>query len=276
MMKDAIDLVVELGQASVSALQRRFRIGYSRATRMIDAMESMGIIGPPDGAEPRKVICTDPSQIEKALKTYDPKIDYGAENRVRLEQTVDEKEVLEVLKITRLEETLPLTDIIPVKATIITGSTHEDRLGIVDRVIASTSFVDNKIILIDSQGFYSIYNGLTNLLIPVVTDPEKCRACARWVNADYSDRIKHFAEKRVRSKEQYNDISDVDTKISNVLTIIYDAELDSAYIEELAAGVLLHGDVAGIYTLVFSNNSNASIVKKAVQKGFEVKDVAEI
>ncbi len=49
LMPEAIALVRELNKASTSLLQRRFRIGYTRAARMIDAMEEMGIIGPPTG-----------------------------------------------------------------------------------------------------------------------------------------------------------------------------------------------------------------------------------
>lgn len=58
LLSDAIDLVVKSGQASVSMLQRRFRIGYNRAARIIDMMESRGIIGPPDGSRPRQVLMT--------------------------------------------------------------------------------------------------------------------------------------------------------------------------------------------------------------------------
>ena len=49
LMPDAIALIRQLNKASTSLLQRRFRIGYTRAARMIDAMEEMNIIGPPTG-----------------------------------------------------------------------------------------------------------------------------------------------------------------------------------------------------------------------------------
>jgi S-DNA-T family DNA segregation ATPase FtsK/SpoIIIE len=49
LMPEAIELVRKLNKASTSLLQRRFRIGYTRAARLIDAMEEMGIIGPPTG-----------------------------------------------------------------------------------------------------------------------------------------------------------------------------------------------------------------------------------
>ena len=53
---DAVQLVVEMQTASVSLLQRRFRVGYSRAARIVDQMEMRGIVGPPDGSRPRKVL----------------------------------------------------------------------------------------------------------------------------------------------------------------------------------------------------------------------------
>ncbi|KIY20757.1 FtsK/SpoIIIE family DNA translocase [Mesobacillus subterraneus] len=53
---DAVDLVVEMQTASVSMLQRRFRIGYSRAARLIDEMELRGIVGPYEGSKPRTVL----------------------------------------------------------------------------------------------------------------------------------------------------------------------------------------------------------------------------
>ena len=58
-LPEAIDLVVRSGQASVSMLQRRFRIGYNRAARIVDMMEARGIIGPQDGSRPRQVLMTE-------------------------------------------------------------------------------------------------------------------------------------------------------------------------------------------------------------------------
>ena len=53
---DAINLVVEEGQASISLLQRRLRIGYARAARIVDEMEAKGIVGGFEGSKPRKVL----------------------------------------------------------------------------------------------------------------------------------------------------------------------------------------------------------------------------
>ncbi|MDY0396418.1 DNA translocase FtsK [Virgibacillus halophilus] len=53
---DAVQMIIEMQSASVSMLQRRFRIGYTRAARLIDAMEDRGIVGPYEGSKPRKVL----------------------------------------------------------------------------------------------------------------------------------------------------------------------------------------------------------------------------
>ena len=59
LLPEAIETVVRAGQASVSMLQRRFRIGYNRAARIVDMMEARGIIGPADGSRPRQVLMTE-------------------------------------------------------------------------------------------------------------------------------------------------------------------------------------------------------------------------
>lgn len=56
LFEDAVRLVVETGQASISMLQRRFRIGYARAARLIDMMEVRSIVGPNQGSKPREVL----------------------------------------------------------------------------------------------------------------------------------------------------------------------------------------------------------------------------
>lgn len=56
MYKDALRVVVESGKASTSLLQRRLRVGYARAARIIEQMEEQGVIGPADGARPREVL----------------------------------------------------------------------------------------------------------------------------------------------------------------------------------------------------------------------------
>ncbi|GEN81971.1 DNA translocase SpoIIIE [Sporosarcina luteola] len=53
---EAVQLVTEMQTASVSMLQRKFRVGYSRAARIVDQMELRGVVGPPEGSKPRQVL----------------------------------------------------------------------------------------------------------------------------------------------------------------------------------------------------------------------------
>ncbi len=85
LLKDAIEFVVMQKQASTSMLQRKFRIGYNRAARMIDAMEERGIVGPADGSRPRRVFLSEEglADLDEHLKSG-----YG-------EADIDEKPVHE-------------------------------------------------------------------------------------------------------------------------------------------------------------------------------------
>ena len=53
-----MEVVLETGQASVSMLQRRLKLGYSRAARLVDQMEERGIVGPFEGSKPRQLLIT--------------------------------------------------------------------------------------------------------------------------------------------------------------------------------------------------------------------------
>lgn len=68
LFEEAVRLVMDLGQASSSMLQRRFRIGYTRAARLVDCMEELGIVGPAVGSKPRELIMTRPDIEAKFFK----------------------------------------------------------------------------------------------------------------------------------------------------------------------------------------------------------------
>lgn len=64
MFRDAVRVVVEARKASTSLLQRKLRIGYSRAARIIEEMEEQGIIGAADGSRPRDVLITSMDELD--------------------------------------------------------------------------------------------------------------------------------------------------------------------------------------------------------------------
>ena len=68
MLSEAIEVVVENGMASTSLLQRKLKLGYARAARIVDQMEQRGVIGPYEGAKPRKVLITKEQLMEKEAR----------------------------------------------------------------------------------------------------------------------------------------------------------------------------------------------------------------
>ena len=71
MYKEAKDVVILAGKASASLLQRRLRVGYARAARLLDILEENGVIGPGDGAKPREVYLK-PAGIADSLPEIEP------------------------------------------------------------------------------------------------------------------------------------------------------------------------------------------------------------
>jgi len=71
LLPQALDIVVETGYASVSLLQRRMKLGYPRAARLIDALHEKGFIGPFDGSKPRKVLITQGQLLERKAREGD-------------------------------------------------------------------------------------------------------------------------------------------------------------------------------------------------------------
>lgn len=67
-LEEAIEFIVSGGKASTSSLQRYFKLGYGRAARLMDEMESMGVVGPSEGSKPRQVLMTKQEWYERKLR----------------------------------------------------------------------------------------------------------------------------------------------------------------------------------------------------------------
>ena len=71
LIEKAIDIIMELGQASTSSLQRKLKLGYARAARIMDELEQMGVIGPSEGSKPRKILMTKSQWAERRMRKLD-------------------------------------------------------------------------------------------------------------------------------------------------------------------------------------------------------------
>ena len=68
MLPQAIEVILEANQASTSLLQRRLKLGYARAARIVDQMEARGIVGPSEGSKPRQILITREQFYEMQLR----------------------------------------------------------------------------------------------------------------------------------------------------------------------------------------------------------------
>lgn len=68
LLSSAVDIVLELGSASTSVLQRKLKVGYARGARIVDQLQEKGIVGPPEGSKPRKVLITKQQWLEMCAK----------------------------------------------------------------------------------------------------------------------------------------------------------------------------------------------------------------
>ena len=81
MLPAAVDVILETGQASVSMLQRRLKLGYSRAARIVDEMEEKGIVGPFQGSKPRAILVT--KEQWEAMKN-------GSSSQMQIEEIIEQ------------------------------------------------------------------------------------------------------------------------------------------------------------------------------------------
>ena len=72
LLPQAVDVILDTKQASVSMLQRRLKLGYSRAARLVDQMEELGIVGPFEGSKPRQLLITREQWQEMSMSGRTP------------------------------------------------------------------------------------------------------------------------------------------------------------------------------------------------------------
>ena len=89
MLPAAVDVILETGQASVSMLQRRLKLGYARAARIVDEMEEKGIVGPFQGSKPRAILITKEQWAAMQGQSQQMAFDDLAENNTDIPDDID-------------------------------------------------------------------------------------------------------------------------------------------------------------------------------------------
>ncbi len=95
MLEDAIAVAIEAERVSTSYLQRRLKLGYSRAARIIDLMEQMGVVGPASGSKPREVLVSEwPPESERVQEEME--LEESDDQFEESEEEIDEEEIEEL------------------------------------------------------------------------------------------------------------------------------------------------------------------------------------
>ncbi|MDP2586321.1 MAG: DNA translocase FtsK 4TM domain-containing protein [Candidatus Komeilibacteria bacterium] len=92
LLEEAKDIVIKAGKASASLLQRRLRVGYARAARLLDLLEEQGVIGPGDGAKPREILISDQDFYHIPSETTNKYVSESAPGADEVEEEEPEEE----------------------------------------------------------------------------------------------------------------------------------------------------------------------------------------
>ncbi len=122
LLEDAINIAIEAGRVSTSYLQRRMKIGYSRAARIVDLMEEIGVVSAGDGAKPREVLVTEWPPAGVGVNTdltgapmtrdvgVDPRVDPSSDEEDEDEEIEDEESDDEVVDVEVVSVDAPMAD----------------------------------------------------------------------------------------------------------------------------------------------------------------------
>ena len=209
-METAIKTVCDAGYASTSLIQRRLECGYARASRIIDDMEQLGVIGPHRGSQPREVLITYGEWLEFS-KTV--KIRTISNNEVQLThyfsvESVDEyKNVGELIK-NRLNIEVDYSNngyyFNKLSNFVVPNSTDKIQNDFINNVISFANVEAVKLILINETPSYDEYKGMPHLLLPIITEYSKSTNTINWLVQEMNDRLKLFSLFECKSIESYN------------------------------------------------------------------------
>lgn len=271
MFEEILKFTIDTGKISASLLQRRFRLGYDRAARLVDQLENFGVIGPANGAKPREVLVNDFTEIvfddfELDIKKSDninenKESDNTSYNHTRTEGLINfMKEKFDITSNYKNDgQKLNLF-----KNSYITN--HNDNLtNLLEYLIKENTPLHLKLVLLDTRiTTFMNYKFVPHLLVPVFSDLKKSSLVLEKLVAEMNNRYELLLKNNYKNIKQYND-NVVGEKIPYIFTFIYDI---NDVIKFQDANVPLQelirlGESVGIILLLSSslNRSNVNLGK---------------
>jgi DNA segregation ATPase FtsK/SpoIIIE, S-DNA-T family len=298
--KKAVEVIVQYDRASAGLLQRRLSIGYARAARLIDQLESASVLGPADGAKPREVLIRSVDEIlergETTEKQDDPfkaPFNYRVPKGLNLSkgdktysgEYISDAVNSRVLKETKVGFPIPLgfdekgklfiESLLNVRNLIIAGNTLSQKENLVDTILLTYLLrykpSELKIILIDPTHYLDLYDGIAHLLSPVIHDYDKINSALKWSQAEMERRLKQFSEAGVRDIRAYNEKFE-SKGLPRILIVafceFFDVETEDAFTRLTAQGVR-----AGIHSIIVVDRTSGQSLPGMIKSNIPARVV---
>lgn len=264
MFDEAVKLIQELGKASSSLLQRRLKLGYARAARLLDQLEQSGIVGPANGDKPRHIlipykdedgqIVTPVKQLkpEPEIVYEEPPIDWHktkyADNKsdnFEIELGIDENNKSISLNLERYGNLL------------IVGSQFTSAVDLLNNILVTSmakySPEELRLIVIDGvRGDLIVPNKISHLLIPLIVEPEKSISVLKWSVSE--------VERRMKMESQINN-SKVLVLINSLNQIL---NFSPAEVEDNLCRLMITGRKYGFYFVIGTDYPNPRTSKEII------------
>jgi DNA segregation ATPase FtsK/SpoIIIE, S-DNA-T family len=299
--KKAVEVIVQYDRASAALLQRRLSIGYARAARLIDQLESAGVLGPADGAKPREVLIRSYDEMsdkegqpkEKQDDPFEVPTNYKVPKGLNLSngdniyqgEYISDVVNSRVLKETKVGFPIPLgfddkgnlfmDSLLNVKNLIIAGNPHSQKENLVDTLLVTLLLrytpSQLRFVLSDPTHYLDLYNGIPHLLNPVVNYYGKIISAFKWSLHEMDRRLKQFAQAGVRDITSYNQMAGAE-ELPHILLItvfnFFDIETEDAL--TMLTG---QGARAGIHNIIIVERTNSKSLSANIQSNIPARVV---
>jgi DNA segregation ATPase FtsK/SpoIIIE-like protein len=235
--KEAVEVVVQYDRASPALLQRRLGIGYARAARLVDQLETAGVVGPADGAKPREVLIRSVDEIlengnEPQGKQNDPfevpsnykvptDLHLSKGDKIYPREFISDVVNSRVLKETKVRFPIPLgfdekgelrlESFLNIKNLILAGNPLSNKENFVDTLLLTYLLrykpSEIRFILNDPTHYLDLYEGIPHLLSPVISTHDKMISALKWAQYEMERRQKQFSQAGVRDIKAFNEKS---------------------------------------------------------------------
>lgn len=267
MFNQAVKLIQESGKASSSLIQRRLKLGYARSARLLDQLEEAGVVGPENGAKPRKILIPynneegqivtpsqepepksepEPTQYEESpINWHKTKYADNKSDNFEIELGIDENNKSISLDLERYGNLL------------VIGSQFTSAVDLLNSILATNmakySPDDLRFIVIDGvKGDLIVPNQASHLLVPMIVDPEKSISAFKWCVCEIERRMK------------------MDSQINNYKVIILVNSFNQilafspAEVEDNLYRIMVQGRKYGFYFIIGTDYPNPRTSKEII------------